>query len=97
MAMSGQEIRLPKLEARWRWPRLVSSCLAEIEQECLEWISSFTAFDSETQNLVHEKGKLSESLVVPVSLHELTYDMSQDLLAAMCYARMSRGETFGST
>ncbi|KAH8651060.1 isoprenoid synthase domain-containing protein [Xylariales sp. PMI_506] len=68
---SGQEIRLPKLEAGWRWPRLVNPYLAEVEQECLDWTASFTAFDHETQSLVHEKGKLN-------------------LLAAMCYARMTR-------
>jgi hypothetical protein len=58
--MSGQAIKLPELENSWRWPRLVSPYLAEIEKECLEWSASFTAFDSETQSLVHEKGKLSQ-------------------------------------
>ncbi|KAL7796671.1 isoprenoid synthase domain-containing protein [Trichoderma ceciliae] len=56
---SGQKIRIPSLEARWRWPRLVSSYLAEVEEECLRWSASFTAFDHETQCLVHEKGKLN--------------------------------------
>lgn len=65
---TGQEIRLPSLEATWRWPRLVSPYLAEIEQECLNWSASFTAFDHETQNLVHEKGKLSQSLI-PLSMN----------------------------
>jgi hypothetical protein len=63
--MSGQAIELPDLEKRWRWPRLVSPYLAEIEQECLEWSASFMAFDRETQSLIHEKGKLS---LLPIPL-----------------------------
>lgn len=64
---SGQEIRLPGLEDKWRWPRLVSPYLAEIEQECLTWSASFTAFDHEIQSLVHEKGKLSQSLILSIA------------------------------
>ena len=52
--------RLPHLELFWRWPRLVSPYLSEIERECLEWSASFKAFDPDTQRLVHEKGKLSK-------------------------------------
>ncbi|PTB50358.1 hypothetical protein M431DRAFT_19801 [Trichoderma harzianum CBS 226.95] len=54
-----QKVRLPPLEAGWRWPRLVSSYLEEVEEECLKWSASFTAFDQETQCLIHEKGKLN--------------------------------------
>ncbi|KAL7791176.1 isoprenoid synthase domain-containing protein [Trichoderma afarasin] len=55
-----QKVRLPPLEAGWRWPRLVSSYLEEVEEECLKWSASFTAFDQETQCLIHEKGKLKQ-------------------------------------
>lgn len=57
------KIRLPDLEAVWRWPRLVNPHMPEIEQKCLEWSASFGAFDAETQKLVHDKGKLSKTLV----------------------------------
>lgn len=60
MTSPTQNVTLPDLEARWRWPRLVSPYLAEIGQECLKWSASFTAFDHETQSLIHEKGKLSK-------------------------------------
>lgn len=62
--MGNQDtITLPELESMWRWPRLVSPSLDDLGQECLDWSASFTAFDAETQSLVHEKGKLSQSLV----------------------------------
>ncbi|KAH9884567.1 isoprenoid synthase domain-containing protein [Xylariomycetidae sp. FL2044] len=57
--MTHQHLRLPELESIWPWPRLVSSHLPEINQECLDWAASFGAFDPETQRLVHEKGKLN--------------------------------------
>ncbi|KAK4074993.1 uncharacterized protein Triagg1_4657 [Trichoderma aggressivum f. europaeum] len=57
---TGQKISLPPLELGWRWPRLVSSYLEEVEEECLKWSASFTAFDHETQCLIHEKGKLKQ-------------------------------------
>ncbi|KAK1834419.1 isoprenoid synthase domain-containing protein [Podospora conica] len=57
--MKLNELRIPELEARWRWPRAVSPYLPEVEQESLEWSASFNAFDPETQRLVHEKGKLN--------------------------------------
>lgn len=57
---SSNKIRLPELEALWKWPRQVSPHLSEVEEECLEWSASFNAFDAETQKLVHDKGKLSE-------------------------------------
>jgi hypothetical protein len=61
--MVVQRVKLPHLEALWRWPRLVNPYLPEIDQKCLEWSASFAAFDPETQRLVHDKGKLSTSLV----------------------------------
>ncbi|KAK8008235.1 terpenoid synthase [Apiospora marii] len=54
------KIRLPELEAFWKWPRQVNPHLAEVEEECLEWSASFNAFDAETQKLVHDKGKLKQ-------------------------------------
>lgn len=57
--MKLNEIRIPELEARWRWPRAVSPFLTEVDRESLEWCASFNAFDPETQRLVHDKGKLS--------------------------------------
>lgn len=59
--MTTQKIRLPHLEALWKWPRVVNPHLLEIEQDCLAWSASFGAFDPKTQRLVHEKGKLSNS------------------------------------
>lgn len=61
--MTPRNIRLPHLEALWKWPRLVNPYLPEIEQDCLEWSASFGAFDPKMQTLVHEKGKLSKFLV----------------------------------
>ncbi|KAH7303422.1 isoprenoid synthase domain-containing protein [Stachybotrys elegans] len=58
--MSGLEVRLPILESGWKWPRLVSPFVEELEKECLEWSASFRAFDPEMQCLVHEKGKLKQ-------------------------------------
>ncbi|KAK7962802.1 uncharacterized protein PG986_003627 [Apiospora aurea] len=55
------KIRLPDLETLWKWPRQVSPHLAEVDEECLEWSASFSAFDAETHRLVHDKGKLSKS------------------------------------
>ncbi|KAH6653533.1 hypothetical protein BKA67DRAFT_570194, partial [Truncatella angustata] len=37
-------IRLPDLEAGWRWPRQLNIHTADIKQECLNWVSSFGAF-----------------------------------------------------
>ncbi|KAK5658142.1 hypothetical protein OQA88_2115 [Cercophora sp. LCS_1] len=59
MLVTNIEIKLPLLEDLWKWPRLVSPHLADVEAECLEWSASFGAFDPETQRLVHEKGKLN--------------------------------------
>ncbi|KAK8061943.1 terpenoid synthase [Apiospora phragmitis] len=59
--ISQKRIRLPELEALWKWPRQVSPHLSEVEEECLEWSASFNAFDVETQKLVHDKGKLIRS------------------------------------
>ena len=53
------KIKLPPLEAYWRWPRYVSPHLDDVEQECLEWSASFGAFDPDTQKLIHDHGKLS--------------------------------------
>ncbi|KAK0742703.1 hypothetical protein B0T18DRAFT_391623 [Schizothecium vesticola] len=79
--MKLNEIRIPELAAVWRWPRAVSPYLSEVEQESLDWSASFNPFDPETQQLVHEKGKLS---AYNTSLR------SSDLLAAMCYAGMPK-------
>ncbi|KAK6859505.1 terpenoid synthase [Apiospora arundinis] len=58
--MSQQmKVRLPELEALWKWPRYVSPYLAEVGKESLEWSASLNAFDAETQKLVHDKGKLN--------------------------------------
>ncbi|KAK8075324.1 terpenoid synthase [Apiospora hydei] len=54
------KIRLPDLETLWKWPRQVSPHLAEVDEECLEWSASFSAFDAETHRLVHDKGKLKQ-------------------------------------
>jgi hypothetical protein len=53
------KIKLPPLEAYWRWPRYVNPHLDDVEQECLEWSASFGAFDPDTQKLIHDHGKLS--------------------------------------
>ncbi|KAH6653461.1 isoprenoid synthase domain-containing protein [Truncatella angustata] len=42
-------IRLPDLEAGWRWPRQVNIHTADIKQECLDWVSSFGAFTPQAQ------------------------------------------------
>ena len=55
-----KQIRLPELEALWKWPRQVSPHLSEVAEESLEWCSSLNAFDANTQKLVHDKGKLSK-------------------------------------
>ncbi|KAI0146266.1 isoprenoid synthase domain-containing protein [Xylariaceae sp. FL1272] len=57
--MYTQKIKIPELEAAWKWPRLVSPHLANIEHKCLEWAASFGAFDPEIQKLVHNEGKLN--------------------------------------
>lgn len=64
-----KKIRLPELEALWKWPRQVNPHLSEVEKECLEWSASFSAFDAETHKLVHDKGKLSEFDPFPPQLH----------------------------
>ncbi|KAK8132275.1 hypothetical protein PG999_000448 [Apiospora kogelbergensis] len=55
-----KQIRLPELEALWKWPRQVSPHLSEVAEESLEWCSSLNAFDANTQKLVHDKGKLKQ-------------------------------------
>ena len=55
-----KKVRLPELEALWKWPRQVNPHLSGVAKESLEWCASFNAFDVETQRLVHDKGKLSE-------------------------------------
>ncbi|KAK8071749.1 terpenoid synthase [Apiospora saccharicola] len=57
---NNDKIRLPELEALWKWPRQVNPHLSEVEEECLEWSASFNAFDAETQKRVHDKGKLKQ-------------------------------------
>lgn len=68
----------------------MSPYLPEIERECLEWSASFNAFDPETQRLVHDKGKLSR-LKLWTRARRTDIDVGADLLAGMCYARMSKG------
>lgn len=58
--MHTQRIFLPELESLWKWPRLVSPYLPEVEQESFEWSASFGAFTPEVHALVHDKGKLSK-------------------------------------
>jgi len=70
--MKLNEIRIPELEARWRWPRAVSPFLPEVDRESLEWSASFNAFDPETQRLVHDKGKLSTFSVTTSVAHSST-------------------------
>lgn len=68
MLVTDVEIKLPPLEELWKWPRVVSPYLHEVDKECLEWSASFGAFDLETQRLVHGKGKLSLSnFILPLS------------------------------
>lgn len=57
--MYTQQIRLPEMESIWKWPRVVSPHLSEVQQESVEWSASFGAFTPEVHALVHERGKLS--------------------------------------
>lgn len=70
--MKLNEIRIPELEARWKWPRAVSPFLADVDRGSLEWSASFNAFDPETQRLVHDKGKLSAFSLTTSVAHGLT-------------------------
>lgn len=58
----SRQIRLPELEGIWKWPRMVSPHLPDVEQDSIEWSASFGVFTPEVHALVHERGKLSEYL-----------------------------------
>jgi hypothetical protein len=61
LATGTRDLRLPRLETKWRWPRCVNLHLPDVEEDCLRLSARFSAFDPKTHALVHEKGKLSKS------------------------------------
>lgn len=65
------KIRLPDLNAEWKWPRRMNPHTADIQEESSEWVTKFKAFTPEAQK-AFDKCNFSKS-IIPVSEQEFIH------------------------